>query len=210
MAEANGKAPSMTMIGLGGSTTIDPPPPSQFSLPNLSSLFSTSSNPLSNLFSTTEAETARLQLATLWTSAKPWTQFFNTKKFIPPTSSELRQRLVENIPYFFPNYVLIFIALSMIGVLVHPLSFVALFFIIIGYVYMFLQHPKSLKVGPVVLSESIKVVVFGVLCAGMLYLTNAIAIVGSWAAFSVVVSLAHAGARVSAEDPDFDTPAEQV
>lgn len=78
------------------------------------------------------------------------------------------------------------------------------------YVVLFMQGGGSFKLGPVVLNQQAKIVVFVILAAGLLYLTNAIAILGSWAAFSVILSMAHAGARISAKEPDFETPADQV
>lgn len=117
---------------------------------------------------------------------------------------------MDNLPYFFPNYLLIFAGLAALGVLVHPLSFVALALLLAGYVALFLQRPGPLRLGPLVLKENVKVAAYAGVALVLLYVTDAVGILGSWAAFSMVLSLAHAGARVSVKEPDFETPADQV
>lgn len=159
----------------------------------------------------TPTENAKVHVSALWTSAKPWGEFFNGKKFVPPASpSELQERLMDNLTYFSPNYLLCFLVLSMASVLVHPLSFLCVVLLAALYVFMFLQSRDALKVGPVVLTSNAKKVVFAVVAFCLLYLTNAIGILGSWALFGMFLSLIHAGCRVSAKEPDFDSPVNSV
>lgn len=159
----------------------------------------------------TPTENARLQVSTLWTSAKPWGEFFNTKKFVPPSSrSELQERLMDNLTYFSPNYVLCFLILAMASVLVHPLSFLCVLVLAVLYVVMFLQHPEAIKVGPVRMPKNVKIGVFAVVAFVLLYFTNAIGIIGSWALFGMLLSVLHASCRVSAKEPDFESPVNTV
>lgn len=160
---------------------------------------------------TTPTENAKVHISALWTSTKPWNEFFNTKKFVPPSSPrELQERLLDNLTYFSPNYILCFIILSTASVLVHPLSFLCVVAIAGMYIYMFLQNQDSLKVGPVKMSKNVKTGVFGGISFILLYLTNAIGIIVSWALFGIFLSLLHAGCRVSAKEPDFDSPVNTV
>lgn len=182
---------------------------SLFSLANVSNVTSALSSSVPAL--SPHSEAARLHVSSLWTSAKPWTEFFSGKKFVPPTSpSELQERLVDNLTYFSPNYLLCFLALSTMSVLIHPLSFLCVLLLVGLYVFMFLQNPDTLSVGPVKLSAKPKIAAFALIAFILLYLTNAIGIIGSWALFGVFLSLIHAGCRVSAKEPDFDSPVTSV
>lgn len=98
----------------------------------------------------------------------------------------------------------------MASVLVHPLSFLCVIMLVGLYVYMFLQNQDTLKLGPVKLAQNAKKVLFAVIAFCLLYLTNAIGIIGSWALFGIFLSLIHAGCRVSAKEPDFDSPVNSV
>lgn len=159
----------------------------------------------------TPTDNVRLQASALWTSAKPWAEFFDGKKLVPPASArELQERLVDNLTYFSPNYVLCFLAVSMASVLVHPLSFLCVLVLAAVYVVAFLQQPDAVRVGPVELSKAAKTALFGVLAFVLLYLTNAIGIIGSWALFGIFLSLLHAACRVSAKEPDFESPVNAV
>lgn len=158
-----------------------------------------------------QTEAARVHVSALWTSAKPWSEFFNGKKFVPPASpSELQERLMDNLTYFSPNYLLCFLVLSTASVLIHPLSFLCVLLLVALYVFMFLQNQDTLKVGPVQLSPSAKKAAFAAIAFALLYLTNAIGIIGSWALFGIFLSLIHAGCRVSAKEPDFESPVNSV
>lgn len=182
---------------------------SLFSLAKVSNVTSVISSSVPSLAPHSEA--ARLHVSTLWTSAKPWAEFFNGKKFVPPASpSELQERLMDNLTYFSPNYLLCFLVLSTTSVLIHPLSFLCVVLLVGLYVFMFLQHPDTLKVGPLQLSANPKMAMFAIIAFSLLYLTNAIGIIGSWALFGVFLSLLHAGCRVSAKEPDFDSPVNSV
>jgi hypothetical protein len=153
-----------------------------------------------------QVEAVRAHATSVWASARPWTEFFMSKKFVPATSAgEIRQRLMDNLQYFASNYILIFIGLSTLGVVVHPMSFVCLLACIGLYVFLFLQNPGPVRLGPISLTMQTKRIAFGALSFVILYITNAVAILGSWALFSVILSLVHAGARVSVKEPDFET-----
>lgn len=156
-------------------------------------------------------ETARVQISALWSSAKPWGEFFNGKKFVPPGSaSELQERLMDNLSYFSANYVVCFLVLSAASVLIHPMSFVCIVLLVALYVYMFLQHTDAIALGAVTLSVKAKKGVFATTGLALVYATNAVGIIGSWALFAVFVSLIHAGCRVSVKEPDFDSPVNAV
>lgn len=178
------------------------------SLASLSSLTSVSSALSSSVPGLApHTENARLQVSALWTSAKPWGEFFNSKKFTPPANpAELQERLLDNLQHFSANYVLCFLIVSAASVLVHPLSFVCVVLLALLYVFLFLQNAGPVAVGPVTLSPIAKKVAFAVIAVILLYLTNAVAILGSWALFGIILSLAHAAARVSVKEPDFDSP----
>lgn len=151
-----------------------------------------------------ELETLRTHATGVWASARSWSDFFNGKKFTPAEGlDELRVRLVDNLQYFTSNYVIVFVALSALGVIVHPMSFVCVLSVLALYVYMFMHNPGPLRVGPLVLSQQAKRVAFGSITALFLYVTNALSILGTWAFFSGAIALVHAGARVSVKEPDF-------
>lgn len=156
-------------------------------------------------------ENAKLHVSALWTSAKPWSEFFNSKKFVTPANvTELQERLVDNLTHFSSNYLLCFLILSTASVLVHPLSFLCIVILAALYVYMFLQHHDVLKLGPVLLNANAKKATFALIALSLLYVTNAIRIIGSWALFAIILSLIHAACRVSAKEPDFDSPVNTV
>lgn len=98
----------------------------------------------------------------------------------------------------------------MASVLVHPLSFLCVLALAALYVVMFLQHPETIKVGPVRMSNNVKMGVFALIAFALLYLTNAIGTIGSWALFGILLSVLHASCRVSAKEPDFDSPVNSV
>lgn len=195
--EGQGKNPMATLLG---------------SLASISSLTSFSTALSSSVPALApQTENARLQVSALWTSAKPWSEFFNGKKFSPPSSaSELQERLMDNLTYFSSNYILCFLVLSMASVLIHPLSFLCIVLLAGLYIYMFLQNQDVVTIGPLRLSSNMKKVVFAILSFILLYLTNAIGIIGSWALFGVIVSIIHAACRVSAKEPDFESPVNTV
>lgn len=157
------------------------------------------------------ADAARTHVAAAWGAARPWGEFFDRRKFQPPASAaELRERLMDNLQHFAPNYVVCFLAVSAASVLVHPLSFLALLAVGALYVWFFLSNPDAARIGPISLPAKAKLPVFAFFALFVLYMTNAINALGSWALFAVLLSFAHAGARVSAKEPDFESPVEPV
>lgn len=160
---------------------------------------------------TPQAENARSQATALWRSAKPWVDFLDTKKMNAPSStSELRERLTDNLTHFSSNYVLCFLVIAVLSVLIHPLSFLCVVMLAILYVFMFLQNTDSVQIGPIRLSGNFKLAAFALVSVVSLYLTNAIGVIGSWAVFSIILSFLHAGCRASAKEPDFDSPVNPV
>lgn len=157
------------------------------------------------------ADLAKSQLSAAWGSAKPWGEFLDRRKFVPPTNAtDLRERLVDNLTHFGANYVLCFLFVSAASILVHPISFLAVLSVAALYVWLFLSNPDAVRLGPVNVSPTAKLPVFGFAALTILYLSNAVAALGSWALFAVLVSFAHAGARVSAKEPDFESPVDSV
>eukprot|EP00737_Agarophyton_chilense_P002872 gb/GEZJ01003306.1/.p2 GENE.gb/GEZJ01003306.1/~~gb/GEZJ01003306.1/.p2 ORF type:complete len:209 (-),score=28.50 gb/GEZJ01003306.1/:1907-2533(-) len=176
------------------------------SLSQLSSALSTSVPALAP-----HTENAKTHFSALWTSAKPWAEFFNGKKFVPPASAaELQERLVDNLTYFSSNYLLCFLILSTASVLIHPLSFLCIVLIVALYVFLFLHNADTVRIGPLQLTANSKKIAFAALSLLLLYVTNAIGIIGSWALFGVILSLIHAACRVSAKEPDFESPVQSV
>lgn len=204
MEGANGSVPALSK-GEARSSPISTLVSSLGSMETVTALSSVLNTSVPGLTPHTDA--ARNHFSALWRSAQPWTEFFNRKKFVPPTSAtELRERLVDNLTHFSANYLICFFAVSIASVLVHPLSFLCVCLLLVLYVIFFLQNPEQLKVGPLSIPANAKIVVFGAITALLLYLTNAVAILGSWALFSIILSLLHAGGRVSAKEPDFESP----
>lgn len=117
---------------------------------------------------------------------------------------------MDNLTYFSSNYLLCFLILSTLSILIHPLSFLCILILVALYVFMFLQNPDNLKVGPIRLTSNTKRFAFVGIAFILLYLTNAIGILGSWALFGVILSLIHAACRVSAKEPDFESPVNSV
>jgi ribose/xylose/arabinose/galactoside ABC-type transport system permease subunit len=101
--------------------------------------------------------------------------------------------------------VIIFVALSALGVLVHPLSFVCVLAVLGVYMYLFLQNPTNLRLGPFLLTVRTKRAVFGLTTGLFLWMTSALSILGTWAFFSAAISIVHAGARISVKEPDFES-----
>lgn len=156
--------------------------------------------------SASDAADLKSHATSLWSSARPWADFFSSKKFVQPTGlDDLRARLVDNLAHFAANYVIIFCALSALGVIVHPLSVVCVGLCLGAYVFLFLHNPGSVRLGPVVLDARMKKAVFGVIAALFLWATAALSILGTWAFFSAGISVVHAGARVSVKEPDFES-----
>lgn len=205
---ANGSSTTSTSTSTSTSTTstvFD----SLKSLSSLSGVLSKTISVPSSLMPHTQQ--ASVQISKIWTSAKPWKEFFDTKKLHKPASlSEVQDRLMDNLTYFSSNYVLFFLVISCLSVLIHPLSFLCIMSLVALYVYMFLQHPGDVKIGPVKLQQQTKLVVYLFASCILLYLTNAIAIIGSWAVFSIILSICHAAFRVSIKEPDFESPIDSV
>ena len=156
-------------------------------------------------------DAARTQVSALWGSAKPWAEFFDRRKFVPPANAtELRERLMDNLTHFSANYLISFLVVSVLSVLVHPLSFVCVVLITGLYIVLFLQNQDDARLGPVAIPTKMKKPLFAVTSVVLLYLTNAVGIVGSWALFSIILSLLHAGGRVSVKEPDFESPVDAV
>ncbi len=157
------------------------------------------------------ADLARSQLSAAWGSAQPWGEFLDRRKFVPPTSaSDLRERLVDNLTHFGANYVLCFLFVSAASILVHPFSFLAVLSVAALYVWLFLSNPDAVRLGPLNVPPKAKFPVFGFCALTILYLSNAVSALGSWALFAVLVSFAHAAARISAKEPDFESPVDSV
>lgn len=78
------------------------------------------------------------------------------------------------------------------------------------YVFLFLQNAEFVSIGPLRLAANGRLALFAVVSFVLLYATNAIGIIGSWALFGVIVSLIHAACRTSAKEPDFDSPVNSV
>lgn len=153
-----------------------------------------------------QMEDLKTHATSIWAAARPWADFFNTKKFVPAQAlDEVRTRLVDNLHFFSSNYVIIFCALSALGVIVHPMSVVCVVLCLACYAYLFLQNPGAVRIGPVQLTVQTKKVFFGVFTAAFLYITSALSILGTWAFFSAAISIVHAAARVSVKEPDFES-----
>lgn len=194
---------STSSVGVGGGSIAGLDALRSFGSAALSQLTSSVST---NASMSPQIESMREHATSIWAAARPWTEFCNTKKFIPASNlGEVQQRLLDNLQYFSANYILIFVGLSALGVLVHPMSFVCVLAVLAVYIYAFLQHPGSLKLGPIVLHLQAKRISFALFTFIVLYLTNAVAILGSWALFSIILSIVHAGARISVKEPDFET-----
>lgn len=172
------------------------------SLPALSSTLTKSAPSLG-----AQAENAKLQASSVWRSAKPWGEFFDTKKMgVPETRNEFQERVSDNLVYFSNNYLVCFTILCCGSILIHPLSLVCIVILVGLYVYMFVHNPGVVQVGPLQLKSNGKLGLFGVVAFAVLYVTNAIGIIGSWALFGVIVSILHAACRKSVKEPDFESP----
>jgi len=157
------------------------------------------------------AEAARTHLMSAMGSARPWGEFLDRRKFVPPSSAgELRERLVDNLTYYSANYVLCFLVVSTLSILIHPVSFLAVLLVAALYIWLFLTNAENVQLGPLALPKHAKVPAFSILAALVLYISNAVSALGSWALFAVLFSFAHAGARISAKEPDFESPVEPV
>lgn len=207
MGEANGVASGM----MGGKTLVGDAPLGAALRAGeaLNALSATLTRAAPSLAPTAEA--ARTHLTAAWGAARPWGEFFDRRKFVPPTGGgELRERLVDNLQYFTANYIVCFLMVSALSVLVHPFSFLAVLFVGGVYFWLFVTNTEGARLGPLAIPKGAKLPLFGVFALAILYLTNAVAALGSWALFAVLCSFAHAGARVSAKEPDFESPVEPV
>lgn len=152
----------------------------------------------------------RVQAWSVWRSAKPWAEFGNTAKMnVPVSASEVQQRLSDNLTYFASNYALCFIALSCVGVLVHPVAFICIVGLAALYVALFMQQGMGVGMiaplrGPH--RHNARVVTFAGVTFATLYVTDAVGIIGSWMVLAGVMSVVHAACRVSAKEPDFESP----
>lgn len=210
-APANGNAPKLVLksdtgstSSIGGGSVAGLESLRALGSAALSSVLSAASNGGGGAESVPQMDTLRTHASSVWTRARSWSDFFSAKKFTPAQGAdELRQRLVDNLQYFASNYVILFVALSALGVIVHPMSFVCVLAVLAMYVYKFLHNPGAVRIGPVALSVQAKRVMFAVVTALIMYVTSALNILGTWAFFSGAIALVHAGARVSVKEPDF-------
>ncbi|KAI6222021.1 Prenylated Rab acceptor protein 1 isoform X2 [Aphelenchoides besseyi] len=94
----------------------------------------------------TAAQNAAAWIGARKAGLKPWSEFFNTKKFNVPSSTNFMSRLQHNLSYFFSNYLCVFIGLLIYCVLT---SFVLLLTVIAlgGLFYSIRQRTSK---GPVV------------------------------------------------------------
>lgn len=158
-----------------------------------------------------QIDSLRQQASAVWSSARSWNEFCNTKKFTPAANlDEVRQRIMENGPYFAANYVIIFVAFSALGILVHPMSFVCVLIVLGLYFWMFMATSGPVRMGPINLSVQGKRIAFGVSTVFFLWLTNAFVILSSWFFFSLGVAVVHAGGRISVNEADFDSLPSEV
>jgi hypothetical protein len=169
------------------------------------------SNALSSVASNTslapQVDQLRGHATSIWTSTRPWADMLNAKKIKPATTLiELQERLQANLSHFAPNYIIMFVCLSALGILVHPMSFICVLIIIAMYHLCIMQNAGTFTLGPVSLRPQGKKVAFAVATVIFLWITDAIAILGSWAMFSIILSIVHAGARVSVSEADFESP----
>lgn len=128
---------------------------------------------------------------------------------MPVSASEVQQRLSDNLTYFASNYALCFLTLSCVGVLVHPVAFVCIVALFALYAALFMQHQQQLRwLGPLrgPNRHNVRVATFGITAFVALYVTDAVGIIGSWMVLAGVMSVVHAACRVSAKEPDFESP----
>lgn len=151
----------------------------------------------------------RTQAFSIWRSTKPWAEFGNTSKMnMPVSASEVQQRLSDNLTYFASNYALCFITLSCFGVLVHPVAFFCIVALAALYFALFMQQPQGMMIAPLrgPHRHNARVMTFVGVTFVTLYVTDAVGIIGSWMVLAGVMSVAHAMCRVSAKEPDFESP----
>lgn len=182
------------------------------SLSTLSTLSSTLSSRFSQLKGKgAETTEAKNQILGLWTSCKPWKEFMDGKRMRTPTSgTEVQERLVDNLSYFSNNYIICFILLSSISILIHPMSFLCILLLLMLYVFLFLNQADSNEISLAGLrvkgGHKVKVGLYAVIAFVLLYLSDAVGVIGSWTLFGVLLSFVHAAFRISVKEPDFECP----
>ncbi|GJQ13691.1 hypothetical protein GpartN1_g5482.t1 [Galdieria partita] len=150
--------------------------------------------------------TIRSQLWQIWCSAKPWSEFANSKKLKAPTdAADVRDRVFSNLRFYLPNYVLLFVALSSLSILLRPFIVIAVLLIAFLYAYLFVLNPTPLSWGPIHLNSQLKMVVLTVVAVFLIWITGAVYVITSWLGVAFVIAVAHAVMHLPADEPDFET-----
>lgn len=182
-------------------TTTDTTDPSTTESSSLSSLAWATSNLLQPITST-----VRSHLWQIWCSAKPWSEFANSKKLKAPSdAADIRDRVFSNLRFYLPNYIVLFVALSSLSILLRPFIVIAVLLIALLYAYLFVLHPTPIAWGPVVFHSQLKTIVLCFVAAFLIWLTGAVYVITSWLGVALVVAVAHAVMHVPADEPDFET-----
>eukprot|EP00871_Galdieria_phlegrea_P004423 jgi/Galph1/4982/GphlegSOOS_G3600.1 len=151
------------------------------------------------------ASTVRNQLWQIWCSAKPWSEFANSKKLKPPLdTADIKDRLFSNLRYYLPNYLLLFVGLSCFSVLLRPSILLAVLLVAFLYAYLFLFHSAPIRWGPIEVNIHMKIFILGIVSSFLIWLTGAIYFITSWLGIAFVVAVAHAIMHLPADEPDFE------
>jgi len=168
---------------------------------SLSSLAWATSNLLQPISSTLKS-----QLWQIWHSAKSWSDFANSKKLKAPSDvADLRDRVLSNLRFYLPNYILLFVGLSSLSVLLRPFILIALLLVAFLYSYLFILNPAPISLGAVQLNSQLKMMVLTVVAVFLTWVSGAVYVITSWLGVAFVIAMAHAVMHLPADEPDFES-----
>mmetsp|Transcript_3216 Transcript_3216/g.6986 ORF Transcript_3216/g.6986 Transcript_3216/m.6986 type:complete len:199 (-) Transcript_3216:1186-1782(-) len=138
-------------------------------------------------------------------NSRPWSEFANSSQMSVPSVSEIRDRVEQNSQYYIYNYATILVALSVITVLVSPLSILGLVAILGAYTFLYILNPDRIQVGPVSLDQRTKGAALALFALIILWLTGAGSTFITLLCVVGCVSVVHMLLRKPPGEADFDT-----
>jgi hypothetical protein len=137
------------------------------------------------------------RLVQIWGCARPWSEFFDFRKFGIPQSESIVTRVKNNLETFFYNYIISCLCFLSLFLFIHPIQVFSLVLCIIVAAYLFLwrQEPILITSG-VYLDMNGKLVIVGVAILLGLLLGHMATILFNFTLYITIVVLLHAVLRV--------------
>eukprot|EP00871_Galdieria_phlegrea_P003908 jgi/Galph1/4518/GphlegSOOS_G3131.1 len=140
------------------------------------------------------------RLVEIWGCARPWSEFFDFRRFNFPASGEGFRRVKTNLETFFYNYVLSCTFFLLLFLFLHPIQVVSFACCLLVAAYLFLWRPEPIALGAAFqLDLTGKITIFGVSVLLGLLIGHMAGLVFQFTLFLLIVVGFHAALR----DPSF-------